>query len=90
MNNRLRRPRLQPVAKAFSIVSFVGDQAFGSRHSFQERYRHADVSDVARGQRECDRSAAMIGQAMDLRGAAAPRAPDRLTSLPPFPPDAER
>src|SRR5271155_5621200 len=60
------------------------------RNGTQQRHGHADVGDIAGRQREGDRSAAIIGQTMDFRGATAARAPDRLRPLPPFAPAAER
>jgi hypothetical protein len=56
----------------------------------QQRDGHGDVGDVAGRQREGDRSAEIIGQAMDLAGPAAARAADRFVPLPLFEPAAER
>ncbi len=58
--------QLEPAAQAFGAISLVGDQPPGRRDGADERHRHGDVGDVARCQRERDRSAAIIGQAMDL------------------------
>lgn len=83
-------PILEPVAQAVGIIGFVGEQAPGWSCSAQQRYRHADIGDVARCQREGDRSAAIVGQAMDLAGPTATRAADRFFILPLFEPAAER
>jgi len=51
---------------------------------------HGDVSHIAWRQRECDRSPAMIGQAMDFARSSSTRDPNRLRPRPPFWPWAER
>ena len=89
-NNGLDATGFEPVTQAVGVISFICDQVFRRRDGTQQRHGHADVGDVARRQRESDRSAAIIGQTMDLRGATAARAPDRLRPLPPFAPAAER
>ena len=62
----LNAPRLQPGAQAVYVLGFVRDQAFGRGHRLKKRPRYRDVGYVARRQRERNRSAARIGQAMDL------------------------
>ena len=89
-NDSLDATDFEPVAQAVCIISLIGNQAVGPSDGGQQRHGHADVGNVAWRQREGDRSAAIIGQTMDLRGAAAARAPDRLRPFPPFAPAAER
>ena len=89
-NNGLDATDFEPIAQAVCVISLVRDQAVGQCDGAQQRHGHADVSDVAGRQREGDRSAAIIGQTMDFRGATAARTPDRLRPLPPFAPAAER
>ena len=89
-NDSLDAVDFKPVAQAVCVISFVCDQMFRRRDGAQQRYGHADVGDVPGRQREGDRSAAIIGQTMDFRGASPARAPDRLRPLPPFAPAAER
>ena len=64
---------LEPIPQALRIIGFVGDQAFGRHDSPQQRQRPGDVGHVAGRQGERDRSAATIGQAMDLAREPAPR-----------------
>ena len=63
---------LEPLAQTFRVIGFVRDQPSRWSNYTEKRHGHADVGDVAGRQRERDRSAAIIGQAMDFRGAAAP------------------
>jgi len=86
----LDAPLLEPVAQAVGIIGLVGEQALGWSCPAQQRDRYADIGDVARRQREGDRSAAIVGQAMDLAGPTATRAADRFLILPLFEPAAER
>lgn len=63
--------------------------AAGGRSGAEQRDRHGDVGDVARRQHDGDRSAAIIGQAVDFAGPPAPS--DRsLLDTPLFEPAAER
>ena len=80
----------KPVAQAIRVIGLVCDQMFRRRDGAQQRHGHADIGDIAGRQREGDRSAAIIGQTMDFRGAPSARATDRLRPLPPFAPAAER
>src|SRR5271155_1565064 len=89
-NDSLDATEFKPVAQAVCIISLICDQVFRRRNGTQQRHGHADVGDVAGRQREGDRSATIIGQTMDFRGATPARAPDRLRPLPPFAPAAER
>ena len=89
-NDSLDATDFEPIAQTICIISFIGNQAVGPSDGGQQRHGHADVGNVAWRQREGDRSAAIIGQTMDLRGAASARAPNRLRPFPPFAPAAER
>ena len=88
-NDSLDATDFEPVAEAICIISLIGNPV-GPSDNGQQRHGHADVGNVAWRQRKGDRSAAIIGQTMDLRGAAAARAPDRLRPFAPFAPAAER
>jgi hypothetical protein len=76
----------QPAAETVHVISLVGDEAPGRGDGAEQARRHGDVGHISRRRREGDRSAATIGQEVDLGRAAAARAPDR----PPFPTAAER
>ena len=88
-NDSLDATDFESVAEAICIISLIGNPV-GPSDNGQQRHGHADVGNVAWRQREGDRSAAIIGQIMDLRGAAAARAPNRLRPFPPFAPAAKR
>ncbi len=89
-DDSLDAAEFKPVAQAVRVIGFICDQVFRRRDGSQQRHGHTDVGDVAGRQREGDRSATIIGQTMDFRGATPARAPDRLRPLPPFAPAAER
>jgi hypothetical protein len=74
---------LQPSAQTGGIVGLVGQQALWLSDGAEKRNSHDDVGDVSGGQRESDRSAAIIGQSMDL---ARPSARERpiASSISPF------
>lgn len=78
------------MAQAVGIIGFVADQASGRSGDAQQRQRHADVGDIAGCQGKRDRSAAIIGQAVDLPGPPAARAADCFLSLPIFEPATDR
>ena len=80
----------KPRAQAVGIIGFVGEQAPGRSDRTEQRYGDADVSDVARCQGDGDRSAAIVGQAVDLACPASARTADRFFILPLFEPAAER
>ena len=88
----------QPEAEGLGIVGTVCEQASGGADRTDDLLGDDDIRDVARRQEDSDRSAAIIGQGMDLRprvkpGAgcsAAPRASDRFRLFPLFAPEAER
>ena len=80
----------EPRAQAVGIIGFIGKQASGRDDCLQKRDSDADVCDVAWRQGDGDRSAAIVGQAMDLARPASPRTADRFFILPLFEPAAER
>ncbi len=80
----------EPCAQAIGIIGFVSEQAPGRGDHTEQRYGDADVGDIVRCQGDGDRSAAIVGQAMDLAGPTATRAADRFLILPLFEPAAER
>ena len=86
----LDAPLGESASQSVGIIGLVGDQAASRGGYSQQRNRHADIGDVARRQGEGDRSAAIIGQAVDLARPAAARATDRFLPLPLFEPAAER
>lgn len=89
-NDGLDVSRRQPVAQAIGIISLIGKQASWRGHDFEQRDGDADIGDVTRCQGDGDRSAAIVGQAVDFARQAASRAPDRFFVLPLFEPAAER
>lgn len=80
----------EPFAQAVGVISLIGEQAPWWRHRTEQRDGDADDGDVARRQGDGDRSAAIVGQAMDFARPPAARAPDRFFKLPLFEPAAER
>lgn len=80
----------EPTAQAVGVVGFVADQATCWCGDAQQRDRHGDVGDIVGRQCEGDRSAAIIGQAVDFAGPAAARATNRFLPLPLFEPAAKR
>jgi len=82
--------RGQPVAQAVGIIGFVCEQTLWRSDRTEQRDCYRDVSDITRRQGDGDRSAAIVGQAVDLARPAASRAADRFFILPLFEPAAER
>ena len=77
-------------ADRIAIVALVTMEDAGTGHLAQQNRSSGAICDLSAGQQECDRSAVAVCQRMDFGRAPAPRAADRLTALPPFPPEAER
>lgn len=80
----------EPCPQAIGIIGFVSKQASGRDDCAEQRYGDANVGDIARCQGDGDRSAAIVGQAVDLACPAPARATDRFCILPLFEPAAER
>ena len=89
-NGRSDLPLLEPLAQAVGVIGLVRQQALWSCDGAEKGNGHDDVGDVSGGQRESDRSAAIIGQSMNFARPSAPRAADRFFKLPLFEPLAER
>ena len=83
-------PLLEPAAQTVGGVSLVRQQALWLSDGAEKRNGHDHVGDVSGGQCESDRSAAIIGQSINLARPSAPRAADRFFKLPFFEPLAER
>jgi len=60
------------------------------RHVLEKRVCSGAVGNLPTREQEGDGPAESIGQGVDLRGATAPRATNRLRPFPPFPPAAHR
>ena len=65
-------------------------QDFARRQPVQQFRSRRAIRDLATGEQEGDGAAVFVGQGVDFGGAPATRSTDRLTFLPPFPPEAER
>ena len=83
-------PLLEPSAQAVGVVGLVRQHALWFCDGAEKRNGHDDVGDISGGQRESDRSAAIVGQSMNFARPSAPRAADRFFKLPLFEPLAER
>jgi len=73
-----------------AVIPFVGDERAHGRRERQNIGRGSNIGVLARGQMKGDRPAERIAQRMDLGRAPAARSADRLSVLPPFPPEAQR
>lgn len=81
---------LEPAAQAVGVIGLVRDQPAQWSTAFEQEDGHGNIGDVARCQREGDRLALIIGQAVDFRSPTASRAVDGFLPLPLFEPAAER
>ena len=77
-------------ANGVAVVALVAVKDGGRGHLVEQCIRGDAVRYLAAGQEERDRAAELIGECVDFRGAPTARAADRLTDLPPFPPEALR
>ena len=77
-------------ADGVAVVALVAVKHAGGGKVGQERRTGRTVRDLAAGQQEGDRATLPVRERVDLGGAAAARAADRLAALPPLPPAAER
>jgi hypothetical protein len=57
--------------QAIGIIGLIGQQTFDRTSHLKKRDRHFDIGDVARGQGEGDRSAAIIGQTLYFARSSA-------------------
>ena len=81
---------LDLAADGVAVVALVAIHDDGRWHPIEQRVGGDAVRYLATGEEERDRAAEMVREGVDFRGAPAPRAPDRLVVLPPFPPAALR
>ena len=77
-------------AQRIAVIAFICDDGPGLGGERQDIGRSSDIGVLTGRQVENDRPAQRIAQSMDFGGAATARAADRLTMLPPFPPEAQR
>ena len=82
--------RLDLPAKGIAVVTFVGVQRTAGGQARQQQRPGCAIRNLSARDQEGDRSTEPVGERVDLGGAPAPRAPDRLGPLPPGPPDAQR
>ena len=84
----------EEAARVVGVVALVADQFARRCDSGDQRGGGGDVGDVATGQQDRVRSALLVAQRVDLSGAPAARAADRLMAgiafTPFFAPAAER
>jgi hypothetical protein len=77
-------------AKAVAIVAFVPNEGRHGRREFQKSRPCSNICFLSRSKMKCARFAIGVAQRVDFRGPPTARAADRLFTLPPFPPLAER
>ena len=73
-----------------AVVALVAIEDIGRGHLVEQRVDGDAIRHLAPGQEERDRTAEMVGECVDFRGAPTARTTDRLIDLPPFPPEALR
>ena len=77
-------------AKAVAVISFISEERVHSWRESQNSRSGGNIGVLAWRQKKRDGSAKRITQRMDFGCTPATRATDRLTALPPFPPEAQR
>ena len=77
-------------AYGIAVVALVPMHQIGGRQLVQQAVGSGAVGDLAPGQQEGDGAAGGIGQGVDFRRSPPTGPADRLTALPPFPPEAQR
>ena len=80
----------KPIAQASGVVGTICDQARRARQQSQQSSSAIEIVSIAGGELEAERPPSIIRQCVDLRRAAAARAPDGVVEGPPFAPAAER
>ena len=85
-----RAPGFDLPAHGVAVIAFVSMQDRRRRHLVEQGVGGGAIGNLATGEQERDGAAEGVGQGVDLRRPAAPRAAYRLIALPPFPPDAQR
>jgi hypothetical protein len=78
------------LTKGARIVTLIAKEDFAQRRCREQVGRGRDVRDVACAEPKDAQPPYTIADRVDLSGAAAARAADRLRRRPPFPPAAER
>ena len=77
-------------AKAVAVISFVSEESVHSWRESQNGRSGGNIGVLAWRQKKRNGSAKRIAQRMDFGCTPAARSTDRLTALPPFPPEAQR
>jgi hypothetical protein len=77
-------------AKTIAVISFIREECVHSWRESQNSGSGGDIGVLAWRQKKRDGSTKRIAQRMDFGCAPAARTTDRLTALPPFPPEAQR
>jgi hypothetical protein len=80
----------KPVTEAFGIVGTVCNETQRAGYHRQQSASTVEVVGIAWSELESEGPAAFVGQGVDFRRPAAPRAPDGVAEGPPFAPAAER
>lgn len=83
-------PCLDLASDGIAVIALVRMQDACACQPLQKHGAGGAISHLAAGRQERDRATQLVRQGMDFGGAPAARAADRLTVLPPFPPEAER
>jgi hypothetical protein len=81
---------LQPVPQRCAVVSLVTKQLLGRLGTTDQTLGGRTIVRLAASQENGKKTAFSIRECVDLRVAPAARAANRLSLLPPFPPEAER
>jgi hypothetical protein len=69
-----------------AVVALVAIEGVGCEHLVEQRVGGDAIRHLAAGQEERDRTAEVVGEGVDFRGAPAARTTDRLIDLPLFRP----
>ena len=77
-------------AKAVAVISFISEERVHSWRESQNSRSGGNIGVLTWRQKKRDGSAKRIAQRMDFGCTSAARTTDRLTALPPFPPEAQR
>lgn len=89
-NVRRSPPAFDLASDRVAVVALVAIEDIGRGHLVEQRVGGDAIRHLAAGQQERDRTAEMVGECVDFRGPPAARTTDRLSDLPPFPPEALR
>jgi len=89
-DDRCRAPVDQELAQLIGVIGRVGQAQACAGQRFEQRPREGSITALSCGYFEGDEAPFAIDDRVDLGGATAARAADRLDFGPPFPPPAER